>query len=87
MIGKEGIRSFISMPFKSADRTTGFLQIYFSTSWAFSHDEADFFRTLANEAAAAIENALLFNHVNKRYEELVEDIFLWYDGTNRCMEY
>lgn len=84
---QEGIQSFINTPLKPKEHLIGVLQIYFAIARDFATDEVEFFNTLANEAAVAIENAKLYEHINKKYTNLVEDIFLWYDGTYRGMEY
>jgi GAF domain-containing protein len=84
---KEGIMAFMNIPMKAKEHLIGILQIYFTSSRAFSSDEVEFFTALANEAAVAIENAKLYEHLNAKYNNLVEDIFLWYDGTSRGMEH
>ncbi|MDQ7821594.1 MAG: GAF domain-containing protein [Candidatus Eremiobacteraeota bacterium] len=83
---KEGINSFINIPMKSKEHLTGILQCYFFTTRDFTDDEIEFFYALANEAAVAIENAKLYDAINKKYNHLVEDIFLWYDGTYKGMD-
>jgi GAF domain-containing protein len=84
---KEGILAFMNIPMKAKEHLIGILQIYFTSSRAFTADEVEFFTALANEAAVAIENAKLYEHINLKYNNLVEDIFLWYDGTSRGMEH
>ena len=62
-------------------------RFYFAMEREFPPSEIEFFTAMANEAAVAIENAKLYEHLNKKYNNLVEDIFLWYDGTSRGMDY
>jgi len=84
---EEGISSFMNIPMKAKEHLTGILQIYFTTQREFPPHDVEFITALANEASVAIENAKLYEHINKKYNNLVEDIFLWYDGTNRGMDY
>ncbi|MHC9538019.1 MAG: GAF domain-containing protein [Vulcanimicrobiota bacterium] len=84
---QEGIHSFMSIPLKPKQHVIGLLQLYFTIARDFASDEVEFFKTLATAAAVAIENAKLYEHINTKYLNLVEDIFLWHDGANRRMEY
>lgn len=84
---KEGVNSIMNIPMKVKEHLTGIMQIYFAIEREFPPSEIEFFAALANEAAVAIENAKLYEHLNKKYNNLVEDIFLWYDGTSRGMDY
>ncbi|MDQ7825839.1 MAG: GAF domain-containing protein [Candidatus Eremiobacteraeota bacterium] len=85
-MAREGINSVVTTPMKAKEHLTGILQIYFTTTRKFTHDELEFCSTLASEAAVAIENAKLYEAVTKKYDHMVEDVFLWYDGASRAME-
>jgi GAF domain-containing protein len=84
---KEGIHSFVNVPMLAKEHLTGVLQIFFAYARDFTSDEIEFVCALANEAAVAIENAKLYEALNRKYHHLVEDVFLWYDGTSRGMDY
>jgi GAF domain-containing protein len=84
---KEGIHSFVNVPMLAKEHLTGIIQIFFAYARDFTPDEIEFVCALANEAAVAIENAKLYEALNKKYHHLVEDVFLWYDGTSRGMDY
>jgi len=45
--------------------------------------EIDFISALASGGAVAIENARLFEHVKKEYDELTRDVWKWYDWWKR----
>ncbi|MGV8119557.1 MAG: GAF domain-containing protein [Candidatus Xenobiia bacterium LiM19] len=84
---REGIRSFINVPMKAKEHPIGIIQLYFTSLREIAGDEVDFIVAMANEAAVAIENATLYDALNKKYDHLVENIFLSYDGPTRGMEY
>jgi len=84
---REGVQSFANMPMKAKEQPIGIIQLYFTSSREIAGDEVEFIVAMANEAAVAIENAKLYDALNKKYNHLVENIFLWYDGTSRGMEY
>jgi GAF domain-containing protein len=79
---KEDIHSLVSVPLKSMDRTIGVLQVYCKQQRNFSSDEVEFLTVLANHGAISIENAKLHAHFKNKYEDLVDDIFVWHDWTS-----
>jgi GAF domain-containing protein len=79
---KEGIHSMISVPLKSMDRLLGILQVYCKQKRNFTADEIEFITSLANHGAISIENAKLHEHFRSKYEELVDDIYIWHDWTS-----
>jgi len=79
---KEEIHSMVSIPLKSMDRIMGIIQVYCRQPRNFSHDEIEFVTALANHGAISIENAKLHEYFKKRYEELVDDIYIWHDWTS-----
>ena len=78
----EGIHSMISVPLKSMDRFLGILQIYCKQARNFTPDEIEFITSIANHGAISIENAKLHEHFKSKYEELVDDIYIWHDWTS-----
>ena len=79
---QEGILSMISVPLKSMDRLLGILQVYCKQKRNFTADEIEFITALANHGAISIENAKLHEHFRSKYEELVDDIYIWHDWTS-----
>lgn len=87
---EEGVDSLLSVPLKAKDHVIGVLTVFSSLPRDFSEDEKEFLCSMASQGGTAIENAKLYEHINKKYHDLIGDIFLWYDGTYRgmeCMEY
>ena len=46
----------------------------------------EFFKALSNAAATAISNMKQYEKVNKKYMDMVDDVFVWYDGYSRGLE-
>jgi len=76
---KEGLRSMLSVPMMIKEGCIGVLRIYTARPRPFRPEEVEFLQTLSNQGAIAIENARLFEHVKKDYEDLSRDVLQWYD--------
>jgi len=61
--------SYLGVPMVARDRTVGILHILTTKPWVFAEEDIAFFRTLAGQAAIAVENARLFEELS---EELAE---------------
>jgi signal transduction protein with GAF and PtsI domain len=82
-IAREGIRSLLSIPLSVRGSVIGVLRVYTSRAYTFSDPEIEFLSALASQGATAIENARLFEHIQKEYKELTRDVWKWYDwGTH-----
>jgi GAF domain-containing protein/ActR/RegA family two-component response regulator/anti-sigma regulatory factor (Ser/Thr protein kinase) len=57
--------SYLGVPLVAQDRTIGILHLLTTQPRIFSREDVDFFRTLAGQAAIALENARLFRHVSE----------------------
>lgn len=79
---EEDIHSLISVPLKSMDRILGILQVYCKQARNFTSDELEFITAIANHGAVSIENAKMHEHFKSKYEELVDDIYIWHDWTS-----
>ncbi len=75
----EGIRALISLPLIVRGTSIGVLRVYAPVPYAFSDSDKEFLSALASQGAIAIENARLFEHVKKEYEDLTKDVWRWYD--------
>ncbi len=62
--------SFLIVPIMSSDRVLGVISIQSYEPRAFNEDDLRFVRTIANQAAVAINNARLFTERGRRIEEL-----------------
>jgi signal transduction protein with GAF and PtsI domain len=82
-IKREGISSVLYVPLLVKNKAIGLLRVYSSLPHWFSQDEVDFLLALANQVATAIENARLFEHLKRDYEDLTQSVWKWYDWGSR----
>ncbi len=82
-IKREGISSVLYVPLLVKNKATGLLRVYSSLPHQFTPDEVDFLSALANQVATAIENARLFEHIKRDYEDLAQNVWKWYDWGTR----
>ena len=80
---KEGIGAMLSVPLLVKGKAIGVLRVYSPVRYEFSSSEEEFLSALASFGAIAIENARLFEHIKKEYEELTKDVWKWYDWGTR----
>ncbi len=83
------IGSIIRIPIISKERNLGLLICFVSGrrhGSSISESEIEFFRILANSAATALENMRLYEALTKKYNALVDDVFIYYDSFSRGME-
>ncbi|MCX6032279.1 MAG: GAF domain-containing protein [Chloroflexi bacterium] len=69
-IEREGIKSFMGVALKIADRVLGILYVDFRTPHQFSDEEKDTVRLFAHQAAIAIDNSRLYQQAAARAEAL-----------------
>ncbi|MCB0191438.1 MAG: GAF domain-containing protein [Anaerolineae bacterium] len=67
----EGKRALLCVPMKVGTQVIGILRLERDKSSTFSMKEQQLLQTLANQAAAAVENARLYREIGQRVEELV----------------
>jgi len=77
-IKKEGIQSLICIPLKLRDKVVGALRVYLGYSYRPNTEDMEFLSTLADFGVTAIENARLYEHVKRDYEDLTKDVWKWY---------
>jgi len=84
-----GIGSVLMLPMKSKEHLTGALICFLSAqrNTEPNEEEINFYKALANAATIAIENARLYDGINKKYNEMVDDVFVWYDGMSKGMDF
>jgi two-component system NtrC family sensor kinase len=85
-IAREGIGALLSLPLEVKGAAIGVLRVYNSRAYEFSDFEKEFLTALASQGATAIENARLFEHIHKEYQELSRDVWKWYDWGKRFPE-
>jgi GAF domain-containing protein len=69
-INREGIRSFMGIALTVSNRPLGILYIDFRAPRSFSQDEQKIIQLFAHQAAIAINNAHLYQHINSRARAL-----------------
>jgi len=63
---KEGLVSVLSLPLKGREKVIGTLRLYTSEKRPFSQDEIDFLSALASQGAISIENARIYDALEKQ---------------------
>ncbi|MEW6382281.1 MAG: GAF domain-containing protein [bacterium] len=80
---EEGIRSIFCIPLKVRERPIGTLRVYMVHPREFSAEDLELLQIFADFGGIAIENARLFNHIKRDYEDLTQDVWQWYDWGKR----
>lgn len=79
----EGLRSVVCAPLKVKGRSIGVLRLYMVNPRELSHADRMLLGILADFSAISIENARLYNHIRRDYEDLTRDVWQWYDWGER----
>jgi GAF domain-containing protein len=82
-LAKEGLHSAICTPLRIKDTSIGILRLYFDHIREFTHGDQVLLEILADFSAIAIENARLFNHIKRDFQDLTRDVWRWYDWGER----
>ena len=69
----EGLKSACCLPLINRERTIGVLSVASRNEGAFSTDDADLLRQVANQVAIAVDNALAFREIAELKEKLAEE--------------
>lgn len=82
-VKKEGIASILSVPMMLRDEIIGVVRVYTDRPYQFSEDDIYFVSAVANLGAIALENARLYEAVQKDYEAVMHEMLEWrsYLGT------
>jgi signal transduction histidine kinase len=67
---KQKLKSLISVPLVIEDHSIGVINIYSRKIKTYSYDEFNFLRSFADQAAIAIEKAILYRHIKTEKEKL-----------------
>ncbi len=73
----EGIASILSAPMMLREETIGVIRVYTREPRRFTQDDIQFVVAVANLGAIALENARLYNAVQKDYQSLREEMLGW----------
>ena len=82
-LAEEGIISILCTPLTVRERPIGTLRVYMIYPREFSSEELEMFQILSDFGGIAIENARLYNHIKRDYEDLTQDVWQWYDWGKR----
>jgi GAF domain-containing protein len=81
VVEREGISSILLVPLMSRGKIIGVLSLFTHRPYLFSGDEKQLMASIAEQCALAIDNAMMFEALKKRYENLVDDFQLWFEHT------
>ncbi len=73
MLFAEGLKSICCLPLLNRERTVGVLTVASRREGAFSIDDMDLLRQVANQVAIAVDNALAFREIAELKEKLAEE--------------
>ena len=74
---KEGIASILSVPMMLREETIGVIRVYTAEPCHFTMDDMYFVGAVANLGAIALENARLYEAIQKDYETFRRDMLEW----------
>ena len=74
---KEGIASILSVPMMLRGEVIGVVRVYTSKPYHFGEDEVYFVEAVANLGAIALENARLYETVQKDSDAFRRDVLQW----------
>jgi len=74
---KEGIASILSVPMMLREENIGVIRVYTAEPCHFTMDDIYFVGAVANLGAIALENARLYEAVQKDYETFRQDMLEW----------
>jgi len=87
---EEGIISILSVPMKLRGEIIGVVRVYSSEKREFNENDTYFVQAVANLGAIALENARLYENIQKNYDDLRQEMLEWrtsmaVTGTPRSM--
>ncbi len=81
VIEREGISSILLVPLMCRGKIIGVLSLFTHRPYLFSTDEKQLMASIGEQCSLAIDNAMMFEALKKRYENLVDDFQLWFEHT------
>ena len=76
-VKQEGIASVLSVPMMLREEIIGVIRVYTDEPRRFTEDDIFFVNAAANLGAIALENAWLYDGIEKDYQALREDMLEW----------
>ncbi len=81
VVEREGISSILLVPLMCRGSIIGVLSLFTYRPYLFSSDEKQLMASIGEQCSLAIDNAMMFEALKKRYENLVDDFQLWFEHT------
>lgn len=81
VVERENISSILLVPLMCRGKIVGVLSLFTHRPYLFSSDEKQLMASIAEQCSLAIDNAMMFEALKKRYENLVDDFQLWFEHT------
>jgi len=81
VVEREGISSILLVPLMCRGKIIGVLSLFTHKPYLFSSDEKQLMASIGEQCSLAIDNAMMFEALKKRYENLVDDFQLWFEHT------
>lgn len=85
-LSAEGFKSYYAKPLFSKGATRGIIEIYFRYTFTPTMDWVDFLKTLAGQATIAIDNAQLFENLQRTNQELSLAYDTTLEGWGKALE-
>jgi GAF domain-containing protein len=82
---KEGIASILSVPMNLRGENIGVMRVYTAKPCHFSKGDIYFVEAVANLGAVALENAKLYEDVQKDYQTFRQDMLRWMGYSGWCV--
>jgi GAF domain-containing protein len=76
---REGVSSLLLVPLETRGKPIGILSLFTNKPYPFSDDEKQLMMSIGEQCALAIDNAMMFAALKRRYETLVDDFHLWFE--------
>lgn len=86
MLRTEGFVSYIGIPLIVKGQVKGVFEVFHRTAPALSANWMQFLQTLAGQAAIAIDNAHLFENLQKSNQEIIQAYDITLEGWARALE-
>jgi PAS domain S-box-containing protein len=87
LVKAEGFRSFVGIPLVAKGELKGVLEIFNRTKFHPDQEWLDFAEALAGQAAIAIENAEMLEHMQRSNRELMQAYDSTIEGWSRALDY
>ena len=79
VVANEGISSILLVPLMSRGEITGVISLFTHKPYLFSTDEKQLMTAIGEQCALAIDNAMMFDALKRRYENLRDDFQMWFE--------